>query len=1593
MSAPSTRGQRGGSSTRGGRGSQSFTPRGRGSTRGQPKPLQAGRGRGRGAASANTSSNSGDGLLQRLRAGTVKRGSDNGGTTPIRGRGASTTPSSTPNTRGRGRGRGFLSQTFNAPNSPASTPPVSRTASPAPTNHRDFMNAAYARFQELKTKRETERAKAIRDGFLADPEKKTSLDKAITPVGTCTEMCPEFERVERTVQNMVDKAEKVHNEDTGKDIPSEERMVKRFRRSAAGYDEQLPSDIRTPATLRKTLDYLLDKVVGGEERLAPIHKFVWDRTRGIRNDFSIQQVTNIEDVKIAVDCYERIARFHILSLHQLSNPDNLWDGENFDAHQEREQLNNTLLSLLYYYDDNRSRIEFTNEAEFRAYCIIFEFQSQHPDLEDRIQAWPANLLKDKRVQTAIKLYQNAGNSLFDQGPLRPMEPFPIAQSNTGGFWHLLSSKAVPYIMACVAEIYFAHVRFAALDALWRSCKSAPAAQQAKSRDWSLAEVTAFLGFDADEETTDFCAAFELYFGTDEHGEEYLDVTSNASHSLDQSSIPNKQTFSHSFVEKKRYHRTLTAVINGISVGEAIRQGLIEVPEDEADDEQNEVRDDDQSMFVPQDQPQATTFGTSLNPEASTFTPKFGQSIATSKTIESSAFGQPTSTSTFGKPSTGFASSGFGGFGSSPVPVDSPFGKPSPAPRPPTQQNRGPSSFGGFTTSVEAAADKGKDAIPENSTPSIAAEQKSVFGSLGGLGMGKAAALTQTSSPSPSISTTTVSGVPPIFGQNAPSQAGFSFTKPAEVSTTKPGDSQPPISFTNFSQPPSDPSKPKSKEDTPQPQVGNNTPSSLASPAPLFGFQQQPVSQPPSTKPETLLPPSTPGFSFQSAPKPTPSPAPPLFGTQPTTASKELSKPPSDAFKFPPIQAPTTSSPNQSSTPPPSIPSQRPASVASQPEIRPQRSTTPPHSPPQLLPQPPSLEIERERLAHEVSRIALLRQDGLIRKYIEYTIPDLVKTAFNQHRLEIHDAAVASIRERILQRKFGLLWRSQAWKNNLSRRARNRRKLIAATMKAEEAKKKRGEEELEEILQAAQETKRLQQEVREAAEAKKLKEKQDQFAISQIVGRKRKSFSGQKPKDYRLSVESTHSSSFGHKRSKTMSTSSEPSSSSVLGGRPPVPAFHASTTRPTRVSIFSGKSVFGRSTSIEDLRRSSIEQKMDNTHTDYFRLKAMGLDPETPIIPDTKETLAIRRRKEEEERQSVLTRARRRPFVPSSTQSSPPATSPLPVPAPIETSPLMPKPPAPIVGSNKPVVEDDFLKQIREAREAMKEQEDWFKQQAVELEKEMEQQEDFKKSQNSLRESVTSANGLTRVNGYEYLPSQSKLGSSLSRTELRIRQTGAHGLATKPLRVSGEYVPVAMSKKSAQQYYGGESQASSPARKRYHEDIEFNNHLEPTFVDNSQDYHLREAGYAVKRPKSGAQSIPQQSLQPIQKSPAKVIQANTFSLLQEAEQDENEPLEDEDESLEEEEDELYDEDGPDDRYYSGDYGNAEEELEEDEDGDEHEREGYEDEVEDEEESGEDEDESDDVGYGGTPFSNPELSRAASSAPGGSADDALVLSDSD
>lgn len=301
-------------------------------------------------------------------------------------------------------------------------------------------------------------------------------------------------------------------------------MVKRFRRSAAGYDEQLPSDIRPPPVLKKTLDHLLDTVLGGSEPLANTHKFIWDRTRGIRNDFSIQQVTKVEDLRIAIECFERIARFHIISLHHLSHPTR--DNGEFDHFQEREQLNNTLLSLMYYYDDSRHKMINQNESEFRAYCIIFEIQDQRPDLEDRAQNWPNSVLQDHRVKTALKLYAAAGNTSDPQGPLRPRSPFEIAQGNTSEFFGLVGSPAVPYLMACVAEIYFNFVRSRALETVWKAYRGKRTAAS-KVEDWILPDLTKFLGFDDVDQTWSFCEEHGFEFHDRADGEKYLQLSSVA----------------------------------------------------------------------------------------------------------------------------------------------------------------------------------------------------------------------------------------------------------------------------------------------------------------------------------------------------------------------------------------------------------------------------------------------------------------------------------------------------------------------------------------------------------------------------------------------------------------------------------------------------------------------------------------------------------------------------------------------------------------------------------------------------------------------------------------------------------------------------------------------------------------------------------------------------------------------------------------------------------------------------------------------------------------------------------------------------------
>jgi nuclear mRNA export protein SAC3 len=480
-------------------------------------------------------------------------------------------------------------------------------------------------------------------------------------------MCAEYERVERVVQMDVWPEEKDPNHSAYSSAsapPDEMRMVKKFRRAAAGVEEQLPSDLRPPAVLQRTCDYLFVEVIGtAGDSFHKVHHFVWDRTRAIRNDLSIQQVTKLEDVRLAIDCYERIARFHIVSLHQLAVLPRPYD--KYDAQQEREQLDRTLLSLMQYYDDSRGRLDLPNEPEFRAYCIIFQLQDPTPDLEDRVQSWPPHIVNDVRVRKALDLYAAACNTIDLQGPLKPRVPHLIAQQDWQRFWCLVESQQVSYLMACVAEIYFNVVRRTALNGVWRSFRQR---SDRSPDDWTPELLQEILALDTEDQVHTFCEAYGFNFGVRQDGVQFLDLSSVRGIELPSPDVGLPKQWKSDLVEDKRFGRTLPAIINGLSVQAAQDAGLTVEEEDDGkdlmiDDVPDDVspaikspfmeassdpapEEDPNSLFIPLGKPESATVH---NPSKSPPLDHVGGQSAPAPAAPAFNSGQ-TSQSTFGKPS-------------------------------------------------------------------------------------------------------------------------------------------------------------------------------------------------------------------------------------------------------------------------------------------------------------------------------------------------------------------------------------------------------------------------------------------------------------------------------------------------------------------------------------------------------------------------------------------------------------------------------------------------------------------------------------------------------------------------------------------------------------------------------------------------------------------------------------------------------------------------------------------------------------------------------------------------------------------------------
>ncbi|KAI1485721.1 hypothetical protein F5X96DRAFT_302509 [Biscogniauxia mediterranea] len=433
--------------------------------------------------------------------------------------------------------------------------PPSWPANPGSLSQRQAVEALR---ESHKAYRERARKSLIRAGLIDDPDEKRTLDKALIFRGISEDMCPEWERITRIVELDIKLAEK-EADDNGDLVAKPHLMVKRLARSAAGQDAPLPMDVRSFPTLRKTLDYLIDDLIPSDNLLPLRHNFLWDRTRAIRIDLSVQKYSMTPDERNdLIYCLETIARFHVTSLHLLSQEG--FAQEDFSEQQEIEQLGKTLMSLKELYDDCMQQgIECQNEAEFRAYYVVFN--AHNPEIKEIVQGWGTRLWNSDGIRTAMCLVEAMENSWRVHGPLTPYAPSELALSVASIFFSIVAQPQISYTMACFAEIHFNGVRKSILQVI-RKAYSRP---RDGPKDLTPAFLKDHMHFDTEEEAIEFVQKHGFEFnGEGDH--RYLVV--NSRQQFVDARIPH--SYSQNIVERKRCGRSLPDVIHH-TVYEDIRE--------------------------------------------------------------------------------------------------------------------------------------------------------------------------------------------------------------------------------------------------------------------------------------------------------------------------------------------------------------------------------------------------------------------------------------------------------------------------------------------------------------------------------------------------------------------------------------------------------------------------------------------------------------------------------------------------------------------------------------------------------------------------------------------------------------------------------------------------------------------------------------------------------------------------------------------------------------------------------------------------------------------------------------------------------------
>ncbi|GMG99525.1 hypothetical protein Nepgr_001365 [Nepenthes gracilis] len=314
-----------------------------------------------------------------------------------------------------------------------------KNLNPSPTRNPSYSGRISGKTSDL-TDVEERNNKVGPQEALFEQQEEGDPSNAPSIIGTCPFMCPVRERAQRECLQDLAVFERV---DGNPRRTSSSLAVKKFCRTISTKDVKA-ADVRPLPVLDGTLKYLFELLDSSEHPFEVIHDFVFDRTRSIRQDLSMQNIVSDQ----AIWMYEKMVKFHVISHHKLRRCSGDPHSISSMHHLNVEQLTKSLRSLYNLYDINRKPDStYENEAEFHSLYVLLHLASRSHSMGESISVWfhrlPPSVIWSKEMYFARRL----------------LRFFRI-----GNFWRFFCtvSAEATYMQFCIIETFINEVRAEAL---------------------------------------------------------------------------------------------------------------------------------------------------------------------------------------------------------------------------------------------------------------------------------------------------------------------------------------------------------------------------------------------------------------------------------------------------------------------------------------------------------------------------------------------------------------------------------------------------------------------------------------------------------------------------------------------------------------------------------------------------------------------------------------------------------------------------------------------------------------------------------------------------------------------------------------------------------------------------------------------------------------------------------------------------------------------------------------------------------------------------------------------------------------------------